>query len=224
MLLVADVLRRLAEDLHGIQVLLAVLDDGNGLPAGPGDWKKASLIGEPSMRSHSESEIEAFLRGPAAAVIRAAAPAGTVARAPVPGQILEIGAVQPPAPCGAPFDSSLPGDHDPLALRLCILRFPYASPAVLSRARLHRAGETLQRWRFKVANWKDMPAAPAVPEVLAAADHALSSDLNTAAVLTLLHRLETDQSLASGGKFATFTRLDRVLGLELLRMVGKARW
>ncbi|MDO5865050.1 MULTISPECIES: hypothetical protein [Paenarthrobacter] len=224
-LLVADVLRRLAEELHGVPVVLAVLDDGKGTPTSQASWTKTFRIQEPSLRGRSESEVLAFFGGPAAAAFKTATPAGAISAVPGAGKVLEIGPVQAPVPADVPpLTSGLLGNHDPLALRLCLLRFPYAGPAVLSRARLHRAEETLQRWRFKVANWKDMPVAHAVPDVLAAADGALTTALDTASVLTLLHRLETDQSQASGSKFATFTRLDRVLGLDLLRMVGKIRW
>lgn len=223
-LLVADVLRRLTEELHGVPVVLAVLDDGKGMPTSQASWTRTFRIREPSLRSRSESEVLAFLGAPAAAAFNTAAPTGAIAAVPGAGKVLEIGPVEAPVPAdGAPLTSGLLGNHDPLAVRLCLLRFPYGGPAVLSRARLHRAEETLQRWRFKVANWKDMPVQPAVPEVLAAADRALTTALDTAAVLTLLHRLETDQGQGSGGKFATFTGLDRVLGLDLLRLVGKTR-
>jgi cysteinyl-tRNA synthetase len=113
------------------------------------------------------------------------------------------------------------GNHDPAALRLVLLRFSPASPAALSAARLHRAEETIQRWRYKVAMWADMPSAPLVADSVSAARDALAADLDTITVLTDLHRLEVDPQIASGSKFQTFAYLDRVLGLDLRHLVGK---
>jgi hypothetical protein len=44
----------------------------------------------------------------------------------------------------------------------------------------------------------------------------LTRQLDTRAVLTALHRLESDHAIPSGAKFQAFTPLDRVLGLELI--------
>jgi len=113
---------------------------------------------------------------------------------------------------------------DPAALRLALLRVTPAQVFVLSAARLHRAEETLQRWRYKVAMWADMPGAPPVEPVVNAARESLAAPtLDTGAVLTSLHRLEAAPAVASGSKFETFAFLDRVLGLDLTHLVGKLR-
>lgn len=111
--------------------------------------------------------------------------------------------------------------RDPAALRLVLLHFRYAEPAVVSTARLHRAEQSLGRWRFKMALWHDMPPEPPVPGVMAEARAALADALDTPTVLRELHRLEIDQHTASGSKFATFAALDEVLGLDLKHLVGK---
>lgn len=85
--------------------------------------------------------------------------------------------------------SRLMEEHDPLALHLALLRFGYSTPPVLAPARRHRANETLQRWRYTVADWTEMRPA-----------------------FKLLHRVEVDLNLPSGSKFATFTHLDQALG------------
>lgn len=110
--------------------------------------------------------------------------------------------------------------HDPLALRLALLRFAFAAPATLSTARLRRAEETLDRWRFKVSGWHDRPLAPPPPE-LAAMRSALLDHLDTPRVLTALHRLEVDAGVPSGTKFAAFTALDQVLELALSTFIGR---
>jgi len=133
---------------------------------------------------------------------------------------VQIGAVRPPAGAEDTIAGVL-GEYDSLTLRLALLRFAPARPAALSVARLHRAQQTLERWRYKVALWADMPAAAPVDELLDAAHAVLEASLDTVTVLTQLHRLEVDPRVASGAKFATFARLDAILGLDLGHLVGK---
>lgn len=104
-----------------------------------------------------------------------------------------------------------------------LLRFPYSTPAVLTPARLHRAEETLRRWRYKVADWADMSSAPMPQQPVDAMRHALAADLDTGTVLKLLHRVEADLHLAAGSKFETFAYMDRVLSLDLCHSVGRRR-
>jgi hypothetical protein len=111
--------------------------------------------------------------------------------------------------------------EDPLVLRLALLRFPVAAPAELSTARVHRAAETLQRWRIKVAGWADMPSAAPPRAEYDAMRAALVDRLDTPGVLARLHRLELDPRLASGAMFEAFVGLDRVLALDLGRLIGK---
>ncbi len=109
-------------------------------------------------------------------------------------------------------------DHDPLAVRLALLRCRPDEPAPLSPARLHRAEETLGRWRFKVAGWWHLPRAE--PQDLGAVVEGLARDLDTSLALRTLQHLEADHGVPSGSKFTTFTLLDRVLGLDLGRLIG----
>lgn len=137
--------------------------------------------------------------------------------------MLRVGPVTPPPYAPEVRQVSDLSLDDPLALRLALLRFQNADPAELSRARLHRAEETLQRWRMKVADWADMPSAPAAPNHVAAMRDALIPGLDTSSVLKQLHRVEIDHALPSGGKFETFAHTDRVLALDLCHLVGKLR-
>ncbi|WP_284293631.1 hypothetical protein [Luteimicrobium album] len=93
----------------------------------------------------------------------------------------------------------------------------------LSVARLHRAEETSHRRRIKVAEWKDMPVAPPPTGLEVVVRELLGDRLDTAAVLTELHRLEVRHQLASGSKFAAFSQVDGLLGLDLCGLVGKLR-
>jgi hypothetical protein len=221
LLLVADVLRRLVEDLRGGQMLLAVLEYVSETTTARTAAANALWIRDPSTRTSSAADAASFLGGPPSVVIELAHAAGFNAGVPVLSRTLRIGTVTTPAPTGAaPLASEFLSGHEPLALRLALLRFSHESPAMLSTARLHRAEETLQRWRFKVAGWADLPSAPVPPDRVDLMRVALD-ELDTATVLTSLHRLEVDPGVASGSKFETFAYLDRVLALDLCHSVGR---
>jgi cysteinyl-tRNA synthetase len=51
--------------------------------------------------------------------------------------------------------------------------------------------------------------------------HAFDDDLDTAAALDLLRNLESRPDIAAGAKFVTFLFVDRMLGLELPREIGR---
>ena len=51
---------------------------------------------------------------------------------------------------------------------------------------------------------------------------ALDDDLDTPAALRALRELERDPAIPAGSKFETFASADRVLGLDLVREIGRA--
>jgi hypothetical protein len=216
MLLLADVLRRVEEE-HSRRVLLVVLEDT--VDAGVAAAATELGIRHLSLRTSSPAEAESFLGGTPEVMLRSAR-----SEQPLPSpprHTLRIGTVTAPHGNAAKWGPALlPRDRDPLALRLALLRAPYASSAELSLARLHRAEETLERWRIKIAGWRDTPPASPPQDTMAATRAALAN-LDTGTVLRLLHRLEIDLHVPSGAKFEAFTRTDRVLGLDLRRLVGK---
>ena len=215
LLLAADVLRRFMEVSQGRQVLLVVLDQ-NAAAVGT---TNGLGIRDPEARLTSPDNIVSVLGGPPAFWLEPAQFRPSDGHGPVP-RTMQIGAVRPPAHVEDTLINVL-GEHDPAALRLVLLRFSPRCPATLSTARLHRAEETLQRWRYKVAMWADMPSAPPVRDVVGAAHEALEMGLDTVTVLKDLHRLEVEPHIESGSKFETFAYLDRVLGLDLCHLVGK---
>lgn len=127
---------------------------------------------------------------------------------------LRVGTVVSSAPADALADT-----YNGLAVRLALLRFNYDRPAVLSLARLRRAEETLQRWRYKVAMWHDLGSAPA--QDTSAIESALAASLDAQAATTYLHRLEGSHDVSSASKFETFNHLDRIVALDLGHLVGK---
>lgn len=113
-----------------------------------------------------------------------------------------------------------PGPLEPAALRLALLRFPYARDAPLDGDQLVEAAGALARWRRGVAEWSRKPSKSLPGEIRAAAHNALDRDLDTAAVLDLLDHVADSPGFAPGAKFETFAYLDRFLALELPRDIG----
>jgi len=215
--MVADVLRRTVGLIGTGEP--ALIELGDGARSAPRTQRDALWIACPTVRTSSPGQAEAIIGGPADVVVSASG-GPSAGPGPVPGRrTLLVGPVLASPRVAACMAEMLDGD-DALAVRLALLRFPIDRPAALSVARLHRARETLQRWQFKVAYWADLPFAPAPPALADPLRVALGS-MDTATVLTILHRLEVDLHVAAGSKFAAFVPADRSLGLDLQHLVGR---
>lgn len=110
---------------------------------------------------------------------------------------------------------------DPLALRLAFLQHRYRQQMNLTWSVIEGAQSTLDRWRGKVAAWATVPSA-AIPEswrveFLATAD----DDLDTPRALQVLRKVERDGEADDGAKFEFFAWADGLLGLDLVRDVGR---
>jgi cysteinyl-tRNA synthetase len=112
--------------------------------------------------------------------------------------------------------------HDPLALRLAFLGMRYRQQANLTWEAIAAADTTLARWRTAVARWAEAPSAPRSADVSAGVLEAFDDDLDTPRALQLLRRLDKDDGVPDGAKFETFAWADRLLGLDLARLVGQA--
>jgi len=84
------------------------------------------------------------------------------------------------------------------------------------------ADRRLARWRGRVAEWAEAPSAPMHAETVARVTAAFDDDLDTPAALVALGELEKDDAVAPGAKFETFAWIDRLLGLDLARDVGRS--
>jgi hypothetical protein len=111
--------------------------------------------------------------------------------------------------------------RDPLAVRLALLSLPYDKPADLTEGTLAAASQTLGQWRRRVADWAQSPSRPMPPPV-ADQVRAAWDDVDTASLLALLRDLAPDDGVPPGTKFETFAFVDRILGLDLVRDVGRA--
>jgi hypothetical protein len=220
-LLVADVLTRIAE-LQGLQVI-TVLESASPPPGALGEDVGALGIHPPAART-VPGEAEESLGGPAHVHLarNTAGPDDSAA-----GPLIGVGQVEDLA-------HQEPGDHaagpqanggnggDRLALRLALLSRSHRQPVKLTHAALADATESLGRWRRGVAEWASQPSRPIPPETAGRIRDAFDEDLNTVAALDLLHDVESGHDMPAGAKFETFVFVDRVLGLELARDIG--RW
>jgi cysteinyl-tRNA synthetase len=111
---------------------------------------------------------------------------------------------------------------DPLALRLAFLQHRYRQQMNLTWEVLTASDSTLSRWRLHMAEWAEQPSAAMPTEAVGAIVAALQEDLDTPRAITMLRDLDRDDSVAPGARFEAFAYLDRVLGLDLARDVGRA--
>lgn len=111
---------------------------------------------------------------------------------------------------------------DPLALRLAFLQHRYRQQMNLTWDALVAADSTITRWRERVADWATQPSSAMPGGIVGAVGRAFADDLDTPRAITILRDLEKDADIAQGAKFEAFAHLDRLLGLDLARLVGRA--
>lgn len=208
-LLVADVLFRLAE-FNGLQVIVCRSDAGH-----PEDEVKALARDADRLGIHPPADHAA--PGPAAPSDVHVVAHTAAADAITDGLVVVCGPAE-----GAEGFLDAPG-NEPLAVRLALLDRAYAEPARLDAETLDGAQAQLRRWRQLVAAWADTPSRPSHPEVVRSAFAALGEELDASAALAGLRRLESEPGVPDGSRFETYLCLDRILGLELPREIGRAR-
>jgi len=112
---------------------------------------------------------------------------------------------------------------DPLAARLAFLEHRYRQQMNLTWETLIAADGTVRRWRELVADWADEPSRAVCAEYWSRITAALDDDLDTPAAIRVLRELTKDPEIPAGSKFETFASADRVLGLDLVSLVGRPR-
>ena len=148
-----------------------------------------------------------------------------------PPEPLDVAVAPTGEPAGSPAHRIQPGEvepavpdlagADPLALRLALLQHPYRGGLRLGRDDLVAADTLLKHWRERVSHWALSPSRPMCAEYVADVLAALDADLDTPAALRSLAALAGDQEIPDGAKFEAFAYLDRFLGLDLARDVGR---
>jgi len=112
-------------------------------------------------------------------------------------------------------------ESDPSALRLALLARPRNEPIQLGPAALSDAEKVLSHWRGSVATWATHPSGPIPDPVRQQLRAAWEDDLDVPAVLDVLRRVATSQTVPDGARFETYAYADRLLGLELTRDIGR---
>lgn len=110
---------------------------------------------------------------------------------------------------------------DPLAARLALLETHYRADLPHTRTDLAAADSSLTALRRRVAGWAESPGRPPERAYVEEAVAYLDADLDTPAALSCLSRLAEDDSVPPGAKFETAVELDMILGLDLVRLVGR---
>jgi cysteinyl-tRNA synthetase len=113
--------------------------------------------------------------------------------------------------------------YDPLALRLFFLSGRYRQQMNLTDDALSAADKRLTRWRGRVAEWAESPSKAMDAGYLKRVYAAFADDLDTPAALVALGEMEKDDRVEPGAKFETFVHVDRLLGLDLARDIGKPK-
>ena len=111
---------------------------------------------------------------------------------------------------------------DPLSLRLAFLQHRYRQQMNLTWEAIEAADAALSRWRSRVAEWASAPSEAASVRYFDAIVDAFADDLDTPRAIVSLRQLDKDPDISDGAKFATFSAVDALLGLDLLRDVGRA--
>ena len=208
-LLVADLLARTAE-LRDSQVLTALAGQDPAQLAALEGAADALNIHPPAVRA-GPGEARASLGGGPIDVHLAGD--DTDSGGDQSGLVVRVGPVRP-------REASPLAEPDPLAIRLAMLSVPYHQPADLEEDVLAQARQTLAHWRRRVAEWAQSPSRPAPAPV---ADRLKSAfdDLDTVTALALLQSLEPDDDVPPGARFETFAYADRILGVDLVRDIGR---
>ncbi|GGK82753.1 hypothetical protein GCM10010094_49850 [Streptomyces flaveus] len=215
-LLVADLLVR-ALELNGTPVWTVLT-----APEGHAELReRASALGirpfedpragEPPL---GEAQVLHVVGGPAAPEGDDEAPDGVrVEVAPVHDEV-------PADDESGPVHEGVEGS-DPSALRLALLARPRRDPLRLDAAGLADAEKVLTHWRGAVATWATHPSSPIPDPVRQQLRAAWEDDLDVPAVLDVLRRVATSQTVPDGARFETYAYADRLLGLELTRDIGR---
>ena len=110
---------------------------------------------------------------------------------------------------------------DPLAVRFCFLENRYRSQMDLSWASITAADRLLRGWRKRFAHHAASPSVEPSRQgqmIIEEIASDIANDLDTPRALQRLRTLEKDEQLADSIKSEVFAIIDRVLGLDLMRI------
>ncbi len=218
-LLAADLLARVAE-LGNLQVLTALVSDDSSGPVSALERAAGALGIHPPAARVGRGDTRVSPGGPVDVHVVGH---GAAADDRQTGLVVRVGdaRMRRAGDRGEETGDLLAGhEHDPLAVRLALMSFPIGQPADLTDSVLTGAHQTAGDWRRRVARWAERPSRP-IPARLAQTVRGVFDDLDTPSAIALLCGLADDDGVPEGVKFETFLYVDRVLGLDLPRDIGK---
>jgi hypothetical protein len=207
-LVTGDLVCRVLEDLHSVQVLTAVIADDR---TKVDHLLRSGLMIRPVCDVFCDQHgAQTDLRGPMDLLV---AVAGTDHETALCGPTLAIAPVQCAAQHWPP---------EPTTLRFALAKVPYAWPLDVTDSLLERSERVVETWRDHVAQWSRHPSRPIPSAWRAAVIAALEDDLDVARLVAMMHELEGAGDVEPGAKFEAFAYLDRVLAVDLMRNLGRA--
>lgn len=187
---VADLLRRVLESMHGRQVVTEV--------SGPVDLDEEALRAQLEPLSVPPPEMSAAHSRPDLLISASTAVDGDA-------PLLHV----------APVHDGRVVCGDPAALRLALLSVHHAVAIRLDGGVLGDAAVTIEEWRRLVRDGARSPSAAPVSPVLVRIAAALADNLDGPRVLAELRQLASNPALSAGARFETMLAVDRVLALDL---------
>jgi hypothetical protein len=111
--------------------------------------------------------------------------------------------------------------EEPLSVRMTLLRQGYGQELAGHLSPRDTGDGDLARWRELVARWARSPSGAISRRHADAITAAFEDGLDTAGALRELAALADDDTVPDGVRFETFAAADRLLGLDLVRDVGR---
>lgn len=204
-LVVADLIRRVLEDIHSAQVLAAVITDDQA--AVQAAWRSGLMLRPVVGVFGTRSGAEAGIGRPLNLIVASGGSEPAL----------------PPTIATGPVHSTVPYPEADLAtVRFALESAPYSNQLEVTTTVLGDARTTLGRWRTLLNQWSHHRSYPIPADWRTAAIEALDDNLNVADVVAMMTQLEEDDSIEPGAKFEAFSYLDRILAVDLSRDLGRA--
>ena len=208
LLVVGDLVRRVLEDLHSVQALVAVITEDQ--TAGDPGWRSGLGVRPITGVVTTRVAAEADMSKPLDLMITVA---GSGHQNDIWPQVIEV------APANA---ARVYSGFDLATVRLALAIVDYARPFEVTRSVLEHCQSVLDRWRDRVDQWSRHPSRPIRDDWRSVVISAFDDDLDVARVVAMMGELE-DAGVEPGEKFEAFTYLDRVLAVDLARNMGRIR-
>ena len=202
-LIVGDLVRRVLEDVHSVQVLAAVITDDHAaaLRGLRPDFMVRPVVGVFGTRALAETEV--------------GKPLDLLITAGEPAQ--DAGPRVPSVGVGAVTSAVQYETYDSATVRFALAKAAYAHPVEVTSPLLEDCHAVLQRWRNRIDQWSRNPSRPIPADWRAAVIAALDDNLDVANVVAMMGELESAKGIEPGAKFEAFTYTDRVLAVDLTR-------